>query len=200
MGNIAFFDFDGTITNRDTLFEFVRFTKGTAACYLGFLRYSPLVVAYKLKLISNQAAKEAVLRHFFRGTPVATLDDACRRFEKVVLPAIIRPQALQEIARLKSEGFAIVIVSASPENWIQGWAAETGAALIGSRLEIVSGKVTGSLVGKNCHGNEKVSRIKEKYRLANYKKIYAYGDTTGDRPMLALATTAFYKPFREGTV
>ena len=50
--------------------------------------------------------------------------------------------------------------------------------------------------GDNCHGQEKVRRIKEAYPLDQYREIYAYGDTGGDRPMLGLATHSFYKPFR----
>ena len=38
---------------------------------------------------------------------------------------------------------------------------------------------------------------KEKYDLLGFNKIYAYGDTKGDLPMLDLAHESFYKPFRE---
>lgn len=36
MKQIVAFDFDGTITNRDTLLEFIKFAKGKTAFYLGF--------------------------------------------------------------------------------------------------------------------------------------------------------------------
>jgi len=41
-----------------------------------------------------------------------------------------------------------------------------------------------------------VRRILAAYDLSQYDEVYAYGDTKGDKPMLGLATIAFYKPFR----
>jgi HAD superfamily hydrolase (TIGR01490 family) len=194
-GKIAFFDFDGTITTKDTLLEFIKFAKGTLSFYLGFLIYSPFLVAYKLKLIPNQKAKEKVLQYFFKGMDIAQFDRYCRSFSDTKLPALIRPLALEEIHKLKAAGYTIVIVSASPENWIRYWAASQQIQLMGSRLEERDGKITGILTGKNCHGEEKVSRIRSQFNLNDYEEIHAYGDTSGDKPMLQLAHKAFYKPF-----
>ena len=192
---IAFFDFDGTITKKDTLLEFIRFSKGSLRFYLGFLINIHYLVAYKIKLISNQAAKEKVLEFFFKGTPVSVFAKQCGHFTKQVLPGLIRSKAQEEIEKLKSAGFIIVIVSASPENWIQTWCNDADVELIASRLEIKDDKLTGKIIGKNCHGNEKVRRIMEKYVVTEYDEIYAYGDTSGDLPMLELATQPFYRAF-----
>ena len=192
---IAFFDFDGTITTKDTLLEFIKFCKGRFPFYFGFLLYAPYLVAYKLKIISNQTAKEKILSHFFRGTPVEAFKNYCSDFSKNVLPGLIRKDALEEIKRLQKKNIKVVVVSASPENWIQSWSLETGTELIGSRLEIKSGKLTGKVLGKNCHGDEKVNRISEMYNLSEYHIVAAYGDSHGDKPMLRLATHAYYKPF-----
>lgn len=87
-------------------------------------------------------------------------------------------------------------MSASPENWISPWAQKMQVELIATQLEVQNGSITGKIAGKNCHGQEKVSRIKSKYSLADYAEIAAYGDTKGDLAMLALAHRAVYKPFR----
>ncbi len=202
-GTIAFFDFDGTITTKDTLLEFIRHSKGTTRFYLGFLLTSPWLIAYKIKLISNQSAKEKVLRHFFRHTPLDRFDQECQSFARDVLPGLIRPKALHEIAKLKAAGVSVVIVSASPDNWIRPWATALDAALLATRLETVPAKdpdpvprLTGRILQKNCHGEEKVRRIREAYTLEDFTAIYTYGDTGGDRPMLKLGTASFYKPFR----
>jgi phosphatidylglycerophosphatase C len=194
---IAFFDFDGTITTKDTLLEFIKFSKGNFKFSLGFLLNSPYLIAYKLKIISNQSAKEKVLRFFFKNTSVEKFREQCNLFSQKILPTLIRPKALREIKKLKDNGYSIVVVSASPEQWILGWANEMQVPLIASCLEVNDGKITGKLIGKNCHGDEKVRRILEKHVLSDYSVIYAYGDTTGDRPMLKLATHSFYKPFRD---
>jgi HAD superfamily hydrolase (TIGR01490 family) len=194
---IAFFDFDGTITTRDTLLEFIRFCKGTTGLYTGFLLKSPWLLAYKLKIISNQRAKEAVLRFFYRKLPAEWFEGSCTRFAEQKLPALIRTKAAKELTRLQELGYEIVIVSASPGDWIRPWAASIGATLIATRLATDDkGRLTGKIVGKNCHGEEKVNRIHLEYRLEDYRSIYAYGDTKGDLPMLRLAHHPFMKPFR----
>ncbi|HTR29706.1 MAG TPA: HAD-IB family hydrolase [Puia sp.] len=195
-GTIAFFDFDGTITARDTLLEFIRHSKGTPRFYFGFLLTSPWLVAYKIKLISNQLAKERVLRHFFRNMPFDEFDNECQAFARDVLPGLIRPKALHEITKLKAAGASVVIVSASPDNWIRPWTTTIEADLLATRLQTVNQLITGRIFEKNCHGEEKVRRIKEAYTLEEYRDIYTYGDTGGDRPMLKLGTASFYKPFR----
>jgi phosphatidylglycerophosphatase C len=200
---IAFFDFDGTITTKDTLLEFIRHSKGTTRFYFGFALTSPWLIAYRLKLIPNQKAKEKVLRHFFRHTPIDRFQQLCDSFTRDALPSLIRPKALEEIRKLRTAGASVVIVSASPENWIRTWAASIDASLLATRLETSPGKdpgapprLTGNILEKNCHGEEKVRRIKEAYTLEDYHEIYTYGDTGGDRPMLKLGTASFYKPFR----
>lgn len=192
---IAFFDFDGTITKKDTLLEFIKFSKGKIRFYLGFIVNLPHLVAFKLGIISNQSAKEKILRFFFKDMPISVFKQYCEKFSKYVLPKLIRPKALKEIQRLKQNNTLVVIVSASPENWIEEWAQNLQLELIASRLELDGGKVTGKILGKNCHGDEKVSRIREIYDLSQFYIVAAYGDSIGDRPMLELATTAYYKPF-----
>jgi phosphatidylglycerophosphatase C len=194
---IAFFDFDGTITTKDTLLEFIKFCKGSFRFYLGFLINGPYLVAYKSKIISNQAAKEKVLQFFFRNTPADVFENQCDAFTKTKLSSLVRPGALQEIKKLKDANYVVVVVSASPENWIRKWAKENEVELIASRLEVKDGMMTGKIIGKNCHGEEKVRRIMEKYVITDYSSVHAYGDTGGDKPMLALATRSFFKPFRD---
>ena len=192
---IAFFDFDGTITKKDTLLEFIRFSKGSFRFYLGFFINLPYLVAFKLGVISNQSAKEKILRFFFHDTSVTVFKQYCETFSKQVLPKLIRPKALEEIERLKKNKTIVVVVSASPENWIENWTKNLQLELIASRLEVKDGKLTGKIVGKNCHGDEKVSRISQVYDLRDYYIVSAYGDSRGDRPMLQLAQKAYYKPF-----
>jgi phosphatidylglycerophosphatase C len=196
MKKIAFFDFDGTITTRDTMFELIRHQKGNRRFYLGFLANIPVFVALKLKLLSKQAAKERLLTYFFRNTEFAAFQSGCDTFVTAKLPSLIRPAALDDIKRLQREGFEIAVVSASAENWIKKWAYQMEVQLLGTKLEVVGGKLTGKLSGANCNGTEKENRIRAVYDLSQFEEIYCYGDSNGDKQMLALGTKAFYKPFR----
>jgi phosphatidylglycerophosphatase C len=193
---IAFFDFDGTITTKDSLLEFIKYAKGKWSFYLGFLLHSPYLIAYKLKIISNHRAKEKVLQFFFKDMPLEKFVSLCEGFSAEVLPDLIRPKAIEEIKRFSESGVHVIIVSASPENWILPWARMMHAELLATCLEVKDGKITGKIQGNNCHGLEKIRRIKCAFNLSDYDEIYAYGDSRGDEPMLALASHPFMKPFR----
>jgi len=193
---IAFFDFDGTITTKDTLLEFIKFHRGTTRFYTGFLINSPFLVAYKLGVISNHVAKEKVLRYFFRKMPLDRFQQQADIFATEIIPGLIRKKALTEIKKLQESGAEVVVVSASASNWIQKWSESVGVTLIATQLEIRNDTITGKISGRNCHGKEKVRRIQSSFDLSQYDEIYCYGDTKGDKPMLSLATFSFYQPFR----
>lgn len=193
---IAFFDFDGTITNKDTLFEIIRFQKGSPALYRGLLRLSPALVLFKLKLVSNQDMKERVLRFFFKDTPVTQFREQCQAFCRERLPGMLRPHAVQAITSHLAKGHQVVVVTASAHDWVAPWCKEMGIGCIGSVLEEQDQQITGHLAGLNCNGPQKVVRIREQYDLSAFREIYAYGDSSGDHPMLALAQHPHYKPFR----
>lgn len=193
---IAFFDFDGTITKKDTLLEFIKFCKGSFNFYIGFIIHFPILFAYKIGIVTNQKAKEAILYYFFKNISITDFHKLCDQFEEEVLPMLIRKGAYTEIKKLQEKGFTIVIVSASPEDWIKKWADINKIGLIATKLVVKNNKLNGKISGLNCYGDEKVRRIKEIYDLKDFEKIYAYGDSAGDKPMLALAHHSFMKPFR----
>jgi phosphatidylglycerophosphatase C len=196
MKDIAFFDFDGTITTKDTLWEIIRFQKGSPALLASWLVMSPVLVMFKLKMISNQRTKELMLKYHFGGTSVKDFQQRCDAFCKEVLPSMIRPGAKTEIAKHQAAGTRVIVVTASAENWVAPWCNEMGIECIGSRLSVENGRVTGMLTGLNCNGDEKVCRIEAAVDLQQYGKIYAYGDSSGDKQMLAIAQEPNFRPFR----
>ncbi|MGB8195218.1 MAG: HAD-IB family hydrolase [Chitinophagaceae bacterium] len=193
---IAFFDFDGTITTKDTFLEVIKYQKGLFRFYAGLLLNIHYILAWKTGLLPNYVAKQKVLRFYFGNTPLETFQQRCDAFENDVLPGLIRPKALKEIERLKQAGAEVVIVSASPGHWSRQWRDGLQLQSLMTRLEVKDGKLTGRFDGKNCHGEEKVCRIRDEYDLSSYDEIYCYGDSKGDMPMLKIATISFYRPFR----
>ncbi|MBL7699550.1 MAG: HAD-IB family hydrolase [Chitinophagaceae bacterium] len=193
---IAFFDFDGTVTSKDSLLQFIRHVKGDVGFYLGFLIHSPILVLYKLKILSNHRAKEIMLNYFFGRMKAEDFNKHCENFIANKLPKMLRPKAVKEIQKLKDAGAEVVIVSASPENWITGWCDTNELKCVATKLVTEDGRITGRINGLNCHGREKVRRINEGFNLREYSSVYAYGDTPADKYMLSIADYRFYKPFR----
>lgn len=195
MKKLAFFDFDGTITEKDTMVELIKYHKGNAGYYIGLALLSPVLAAYKAGLIPNWQAKQFMLAYFFKGMQADTFQGICDAFSKDVIPGLIRPQALEKINEFKKEGTRVIIVTASAEQWVWGWCHSQGLECLATCLEVKDNKLTGKLLGPNCHGKEKVARIKKHLKVGDYQEIYAFGDTKGDLDMLQLAKHKFYKPF-----
>lgn len=193
--SLAFFDFDGTITTHDTLFEVIKFQKGKLKFYLGMAYLSPLLVLHKFKLLSAQRAKEAVLSFFFKGQLQSAFQHSCDQFILEALPSLLKQEALDKIEQHKKNNDRVIVVSASAYNWIERWCQAMNIELIATRLEFKNGIFTGKLDSLNCNGVEKVNRIKEYLNLTDFNSVSAYGNSHGDKSMLELADKKFYNKF-----
>jgi len=194
--SVALFDFDGTISNKDSLPDFIQYVVGKPAYYLGLLRISPMLLSYSLNITSNHIAKQNLITHFLKGLEIDFFERTSNQYSLEKIDKIIRPKAIEKIQWHQKQGHKVVIVSASMESWLKGWCDKNKLDLIATRLEVKSSKLTGKFSTRNCHGIEKARRVKETYDLSQYKRVYAYGDSKGDKELLALADEAFYKPFR----
>ncbi|MES2457717.1 MAG: HAD-IB family hydrolase [Bacteroidota bacterium] len=192
---IAAFDFDGTITNSDSLWSFIKYNVRYSKILTGAVLFAQTMLLFKLRLISNQVAKEKLMKIFFAGVDYNHFLKICDNFsDKIDL--IVRQKALNKIKWHIAEGHEVVIISASPQLWILPWAISNGIeTVIATRLEIIDNTITGRFMGKNCHGKEKIARFIEIYPNREDYILYAYGDSSGDRPLLGFADLAFYKKF-----
>ena len=201
MRKIVAFDFDGTLTTKDTLLAFIRYAKGSTGFWLGFLRYSPQLVLMKLGLYPNYKAKQKVFAHFFKGMTLDAFDALCQRFASDNRH-LLRPQALEALNKAISEGAEVVIVSASIDNWVQAFfegvrrEGVRSIQVIGTQIEVEEGVLTGRFLTKNCYGQEKVNRIQALFPNRQDYHLTAYGDSRGDQELLAFADESHYKPFR----
>ncbi len=192
---IAFFDFDGTLTTKDSFLETIKYQKGNLAYTIGFGILMPIMVLYKIGIIPNWKAKEIVLKYFWGGMRIEDFWKTAEDFALREIPKMLRKEAVERLQWHRLQGHRTVVVSASISAWIQPWTASENLELICSEMEVRGGRITGKLQGKNCYGLEKAIRIKSKIALDEYSEIYAYGDTNGDREMLALATHPYYRKF-----
>lgn len=191
---ILFFDFDGTLTTKDTLLEFILYSCGKVKFLLGFLLYSPLLILMKFGLYPNWKAKQHVFSYFFRGMKIDDFDSVCRRFA-VDCRYLLRPEAVKDMETAMTEGIKVYVVSASIDNWVQPFFEF--AKVLGTQIEVINGILTGRFMTPNCYGPEKVRRIKEVLtEPRSHYYIIAYGDSRGDKEMLDYADEEYFRPFR----
>lgn len=195
VNGLALFDFDGTVTAKDSMADFIQFAVGKPAYFLTLLKLSPMLSAYALKIIPNHVAKERLLAAFFKGWKANSFHQIADEYAERKIERIVRPRAMEAIHRHQAEGDKVVIVTASAEAWLKKWCERHGLDLIATQLEVRDGRLTGRFATKNCYGMEKVNRIKERYNLSDFSCIHAYGDSRGDREMLEIATVRHYREF-----
>ena len=212
------FDFDGTLTTSDTLLEFIKYAKGTSRFLMVFLMYSPLLVLMKLHLFPNWKAKQLIFAHLFAGMRIEKFDALCRGFAEES-QHLLRPKGITLVHEALVAGAKVFIVSASIDNWVRPFFEIRnlkGVQVLGTQIEVVDGKLTGRFKTNNCYGEEKVRRICEalttttgtsipttnaygttslSFDRSQYD-IEAFGDSRGDKEMLAFADQGHYKPFR----
>lgn len=198
---VAAFDFDGTISYRDTLSSFLLFSVGFRRYLLNMLTLLPLFVAYLTGFRSRQQTKEKVLRRFFDRMPLLRLRELGEQFALQRLHGHIRPEALERIAWHRERGDRCILISATLEIYLDPWAKAQGfEATLASILESdEKGFFTGRLLGLNCRNQEKVRRLEEYAGPITSYTLYAYGDSDGDRELLAAANHPFYRRLTEAS-
>ena len=187
MKQLFAFDFDGTLTTRDTLIAFIRYTCGTPRFLLGFLLHAPLLVLMKLRLYSNGKAKQRLFSWFFRGMPIETFDALCQSFASTHRH-LLRPETVRLLQQALSEGSEVLVVSASIDNWVQPFFP--AVTVLGTQIEVIDGRLSGRFLTPNCYGQEKVRRILALHPDRSAYRLTAYGDSRGDRELLAFADEA----------
>jgi phosphatidylglycerophosphatase C len=193
VSGVAAFDFDGTITSRDTIWPFLRAVAGDAAIRRGLPGALPAIAALKLGLADSTTTKERLFAIYLRGRRLDEVRAAAARFAREEIPALVRPEALARIKWHLARGHSVVVVTASPELYVGAWAAPLGVEVVGSRLQVdAESRLTGRHDGPACDGAEKVLRLRTALGLGD-ADMYAYGDSSGDRELLAMARHAYWR-------
>jgi phosphatidylglycerophosphatase C len=190
---IAAFDFDGTLTYRDTLIPFLRFAFGDWVVLKKIFALLPHLAGFPLGLISRQKAKELILTSFLKGLPLSTVNTWGKAFAESKLRFLIRNKIYQKLKKHQAEGHTCVLISANLSFYLEPWGEQEGLdGVLASRLEVDSnGVITGRLQGKNCWGEEKVRKLVEAYGPKVGYTLFAYGDSKGDQELLDFADERF---------
>jgi len=198
---LAAFDFDGTLTRADTLGPFLREVAGTPTMVRALAADAPRLALAGIGRGSRDRAKERLLRRLVGGREHAELITLGREYGERVAKTAMRSEMIARLHWHVAEGHDVVIVSASLDIYLDRAADLLGVTtVLCSRLAVDdSGRVTGSLVGANCRGPEKLARIREKFGPGGYE-LWAYGDSAGDDEMLAAADHAMRIDRRGGRI
>ena len=190
---LAVFDFDGTITRKDTLLEFFKFSKGKREFYWGFLVFSPWLLAMKLKMYPNWKVKQRLFSFFFKGVSINQFNQWGTAF-RTEIDKIVRHKTMEVIKLHQTNDNKIVIISASIENWIRPWAEKAGIdAVLATQIDVDENELlTGKFSTKNCYGQEKVNRLSAAFPNRNDYKLIVYGNSRGDKELMKFADCGYY--------
>jgi HAD superfamily hydrolase (TIGR01490 family) len=193
---VAAFDFDGTITTEDSLPVFLSYTTGFFKAWSLLFLHIPLFTLCLLTRVSRQQVKESLLKSFFKGNSIRSLKCEGEKFARSNLLSLIKKKALEKLKWHQKNNHVCVLVSANLDVYLETFAKDFGFDhCLCSIVDSKEGIVTGRLKGLNCIGEEKVRRLGEIFGEKDTYTLYAYGDSDGDKEMLALADHPFYRSF-----
>jgi len=194
MPTVAAFDLDGTLSHGGSVFRWLGYLRGRRRTFLASLRLAgPLLVGAVRSSHWADRAKERLFRRLLIGLDFEAVVEASRTFALAHFEERGRPEVIERLNWHLRQGHDVVIVSASPQIYVDVVAELLGVdGGLGTRLAVdARGKLTGSYLGQNCRGREKLRRLDE-WILARHPDaaptIYAYGNSRGDRRMLRAAT------------
>lgn len=176
MKHVNVYDWDKTIFPVDSTAAFCRWcVKRHPLVLFRFLPVLAVMPGYLLHLVSKTRMKE-ILYGFLRGIP--DVDAEVQAFWDANFHRVNEwylDQAHPDD----------IVISASPEFLISEPAKRLGVRLLASRVDRHTGKTT----GENCHGEEKVARLREAHPDVKIAKFYS--DSHVDDPLARLAEEAF---------
>jgi phosphatidylglycerophosphatase C len=188
---VAAFDFDGTLTQRDTLVPFLMRVRGRATVLRALAANAPALARTVVDAESRHHAKESLLIATVHGWWLDELRPLAEDYAQHVVQTQLRPDRLARLCWHQQQGHDVVLVSASPELYVGAVARLLGCTgTIATQLEVDRrGRVTGRIFGANVRGAEK-ERLLRTWLAATGEtpvRLFAYGDSEGDADMLAMA-------------
>ena len=194
MKKLYLFDFDGTLTYKDTMFLYLKFYN-SAKFNFQFLKHVPLFILLKLKLANAEKVKKSFISSILKGQSKTKIEEKSQQFFEKYYPEIIRENAIEFIKNIDREHTESYLVTASLDIWVKPFAEKFKMNLLATRAEFKNDIFTGNFVGNNCNGGEKVHRIKEALQGKKFDKTIAFGDTSGDKEMLEWANESHFEFF-----
>jgi phosphatidylglycerophosphatase C len=193
---VAAFDFDGTLTSGGSVLPFLVSLRGVVPVLRAVARLAPQLARSAISGgTAADDAKEKLFTRLLGGVPVDEVDRRSADFARRHLARRLRPDTLRRLRWHQSQGHHVVIVSASPENYVRPAGEQLGVdGVVATRLAVGGGGLlTGGYEGKNCRGAEKYARLVMHLRSVgllgggDQPELWAYGNSRGDLRLLSAA-------------
>jgi len=189
--HIAAFDLDGTLVRGDLVVPFLRRAAGCGSLAKACARPA-LVTALRRR---DRDEIKAMAANALRGVRIEHVRRVAEGLSARAIARDLNPSVLHEWHAAGERGARRLIVSASFEPYVEMIGAHLGAdAVLATGLESTDGVLTGQLSTPNCRGANKVLRLEEQLATWSLTRadlhVSAWGDSTGDREMLAWADRA----------
>jgi len=173
------YDFDGTIYDGDSTFDFIKFLiSKKKSILLNIPKMFIYLIKYKLKEIKKEKMKECFFEIFNKFD---NIDELVENFW------IKNEKNIKRFFKDKKNHKNDIIASASPYFLLEPIANKYKVKdLFASPVD----KNTGKYNGINCHGVEKVRLINNKYKDCIIEEMYS-DDANADKPLLELANKSY---------
>ena len=178
---LVFFDFDGTLTKIDSTARFAFFMAGERVLDRDFLLTRGLLLLSNVGLVSNHWFKRFFARRFFAGKNLNELSCVTDEFFDKYLDKMTDEKMLGLLHKHVQKGDKVFIVSANFDFYLmplqERWKL---SGIIAKQTERAKNVLTGRLVGKACHGSEKLRRVIRRFGRPRVARAIAYGDAKSD--------------------
>lgn len=186
---VAAFDFDGTLTSRDTLLPFLRLLVGRARVSRALAANMAGFARATRRRELRDVVKERVLSSCLAGQSSADVNEAALRYVPTIA---LRADVVTKLRAHQDEGHTVMVVSASPTIYVAPAVLRLGVdVVLATELEVIDGVLTGRFASRNCRAEEKVVRL-DAWLAGRDVELHAYGNSPDDAAMLARAQHAVW--------
>ena len=186
---VAAFDVDNTLTVRDCVVPFMKSVGGISR--LSKVLLTDIGETFQsVRRRDRDSLKMKFVDGVFAGKDAREVESLGIQFASKVADKWLRSDVATRMRWHQEQGHVVILVSASLGAYLHplGDLLEVDAVLC-TELEEKDGLLTGKLVGQNCRGKEKASRVQKWCQdsgIATEDLVYAYGDSSGDTELLEL--------------
>ena len=186
---VAAFDVDNTLTVRDCVVPFMKSVGGISR--LSKVLLTDIGETFQsVRRRDRDSLKMKFVDGVFAGKDAREVESLGIQFASKVADKWLRSDIATRMRWHQEQGHVVILVSASLGAYLHplGDLLEVDAVLC-TELEEKDGLLTGKLVGQNCRGKEKASRVQkwcQESGIATEDLVYAYGDSSGDTELLEL--------------